>query len=733
MIKDFLLFAIFSLSFTEAFPQVAQDIPIGEWRTHLSYNNVIDVESTADFIFAATEMGILILDRSDNSLSSLNKLNGLTGTGITAIGYEESGNQLIVGYEDGNIDFVHGADVVNFSRLKDLTNLTGSKRINDITVNGQLVFFSTDFGVAIYDLLREEIRETWRDLGATGQTLSVNQTIFFGDSVAVATAKGVLTGNVGDNLLDFTKWRRYDQDDLSVEVSSVAFFNNDLYAVVPGKGVYKKGVSSFAIQDIFGDAVSLLRVSSLHLLAVTPDEILTLSVNGSLNTIDHPLIVSPQTIAEDAQGIVWIADGNNGLVSNLNGDFNSFVPNGPSSSRATRIRFTENKIFAVNGGYNTDRTPLGTAGVYDVFENGLWTSKATLATDLTDICSFESKLFLASYGKGVVMIDEAGNETLYDASNSTLRNANTSNPSIYITSLTAGSKLWASNYLADIGLHSFTSGEGWISHPMNFSQDSYILKTELDDSENAWSIIDTQLGGGILVRKMSGEEFYLTSSQTAGDLPSRNVRSIAKDRDGAIWVGTDAGVAYFFSAEENAVRPIFENRFLLKDEVITAIAIDGGNRKWIGTQRGVWLFNPTGDGLIHNFTAENSPLLSNQIIDIAIHKGTGEVFFSTEKGIISFRSGATEENKSTAVKIFPNPVTSEFTGTIGFSGVATDAIVKVTDVGGRLIAEVRSNGNTATWNGLDRNGKRLGTGVYLVFASLPDGRETIVGKLAVIE
>jgi hypothetical protein len=173
---------------------------------------------------------------------------------------------------------------------------------------------------------------------------------------------------------------------------------------------------------------------------------------------------------------------------------------------------------------------------------------------------------------------------------------------------------------------------------------------------------------------------------------------------------------------------------LLQDEKITAIEVDGGNRKWIGTERGVWLFNPTGESMVYNFTSENSPLLSNKIVDIEIDKITGEVFFATDKGIVSFRSDATNGNPTfDAVKIFPNPVTPDFSGNVGISGLTTDAIVKITDVSGKLVFETRAEGGTAVWGVRDYSGNRVSTGVYLVFASTADGSSRVVGKLAVIK
>ncbi len=191
---------------------------------------------------------------------------------------------------------------------------------------------------------------------------------------------------------------------------------------------------------------------------------------------------------------------------------------------------------------------------------------------------------------------------------------------------------------------------------------------------------------------------------------------------------------FIFSGSVNVIRPIFENRYLLQDEKITAIEVDGGNRKWIGTERGVWLFNSTGEELVYNFTSENSPLLSNNIVDIEIDKGTGEVFFATDKGIVSFRSDATVGNTSfDDVKIFPNPVTPDFRGSVGISGLITDAIVKITDVSGKLVWETRRKAVPLPGGYVIILVTLYSTGVYLMFASTEDGSSRIVGKLAVID
>jgi hypothetical protein len=217
-----------------------------------------------------------------------------------------------------------------------------------------------------------------------------------------------------------------------------------------------------------------------------------------------------------------------------------------------------------------------------------------------------------------------------------------------------------------------------------------------------------------------------------------SVLSLCADREGAMWVGTANGVAYFPNAgailqmPADAIRPIVDGRFLLRDEAVTAIAVDGGNRKWFGTRRGVWLYSPQGDVPIEHFTAATSAIPSDHIIDLDINHQSGEVFMATSLGLASYRAGATGPDPVTRVKVFPNPVPTGFSGTVGISGTPGDAVVKITDVAGKLVWQTRANGGTATWDLFDERGRRVPTGVYVVFTVSDDGEQREVAKLAVI-
>ena len=136
---------------------------------------------------------------------------------------------------------------------------------------------------------------------------------------------------------------------------------------------------------------------------------------------------------------------------------------------------------------------------------------------------------------------------------------------------------------------------------------------------------------------------------------------------------------------------------------------------------------------IHHFTEENSPLYSNQIVDIEINNETGEVFFGTDQGILSYKSTATGGGTvNTDVVVYPNPVKPGYNGIIAIKGLVSNADVKITDVSGTLIYATRAEGGQAIWSGKSFDGRKASTGVYLVFATDDEGNEKIVTKILFI-
>lgn len=718
------------------------DISLGSWRIHNSYYAVKNVSIGNGMTFGAADNGVMVFDIQDQSLQSFNKLNGLSSIGITATAFDAQRSQLLVAYADGNLDIINGNKVINFNRLKNSATITGSKRLNSISIRGNLAYIAADFGLVVFDLVKLEVKETWRDLGTSGEMIKIAQSTFLGDTIFLATEKGVIAGDLDDNLLDFAKWKRYNQGDFSGAVQSIITFNTRIYAAINNAGIYRyeNGVWTKA-SFLNGLNYRSLSSGTAYFYVSENTNLWRINTADQLSAIVSEKIEQPYIALEDSNEKLWIGDGVNGLVSNISGSFQSYIPNGPSAI-PTRLKYLTNQLIALQGGPSSSYQPLRNAGDINSFQDGMWGTTTTAPLDIVEVERMNQRTYRASYGYGVEVIESSGSTILYDESNSPLKNLNSPQRFVNISSIEpSDAGLWIANYGAATPLHVLKNDNTWESFSFSGTAPRYPTHLLVDDYESVWMVLNPSQGGGITVfNRADNKSVYLSDVVNVGGLPSKAVRSIAMDRNGYVWVGTDIGVAYFidpsraFTPGFNAIKPIYESRFLLRDDRVTAIAVDGGNRKWMGTERGVWLFAKDGEQLIYNFTAENSPLLSNVIRAIEIDPQSGEVFFATDKGLVSFRSDATEaESAFQSVKIFPNPVTPEFTGVIGISGLAMDATVKITDSSGKLVWQMQANGGTATWNRQYLSGRKVKTGIYLVFAATADGTESVVGKIAVVE
>ena len=242
-------------------------------------------------------------------------------------------------------------------------------------------------------------------------------------------------------------------------------------------------------------------------------------------------------------------------------------------------------------------------------------------------------------------------------------------------------------------------------------------------------------------------KFTAFTDQNGERIDGQFFYEIAEDKNGQLWLGTDRGPVVLTNPEKYMNGNFTCTRikiarndgtnladYLLNDEAIQTIAIDGANRKWFGTANsGVYLVSEDGQETIYHFTAENSPLPSDNIYDIAVHPETGEVFFATENGLASFRAEATEpQDDFSDVYVYPNPVRPDYDGYITVTGLQEHSLVKITDTAGNLIYQNFSTGGQLVWDGRTRDGGRLHSGIYLVFASVNDGKEGTVAKFTVV-
>ena len=740
-----------------------RDIPINTWRTHFNFRDARALTLADQKVYCASSVGLFYFDREDNSLNKLSKIDGLNGGEISTLAYNNTSKTLVIGYQDGGIDLLVDNQITTVNTIKE-SNMLGSKTINQVTFYQGFAYLATGIGIVVLDLEKSEIKEAYIQIGMQGNKLAVSGVSLWRDSLFLSTPEGIIAGSLDPqiNLHDFTNWRRFNLDIDGLPQSSyvgIAALGNSLVTGSDSNILFEYKESRWHQSPILLEE-SIIAINSTQdkVIITLSDQLIILSPSSETTIIQEALMPRPQQALLDQSESLWVADATNGLVGDFDGGFQSIFPSGPFSDDFWSFTSGPNgSMVAVSGGFNSNARPFESILGFYQFAQGEWINfnssnlrQTELSPEMQDLVDVsynltDQKYYFGSFGDGFVQ---------WDGTNFNIINENTpgsplvnSNPPGRFTRVSAtqvdpDGAVWVTNYGSSTPLHRYQPAEdSWQSFSFGLAVAQYPLDLLIATNNDKWLSIDPGQGGGILlINQDNSVQKYLTNANGSGGLPNRNVTAIKEDRDQSIWVGTEKGIGIFpfatdiLSQEQvDATIPNIEGRPLLKDENINCIEVDGGNRKWVGTENGVWLFTEDGDSVVYNFTVDNSPLPSNNIVAIHILQESGEVFFASSNGLVSFRSGATEATEvHQSVKIFPNPVTRDFSGDVGISGLARDAIIKITDVSGKLVTETKAQGGTAVWNVADYQGRRVASGVYLIFSSSSDGDQTFVGKVAVV-
>ncbi len=725
---------------------------IGVWQSHISYQSGQSVAVAGNVVYAATQNGFFYYDKTTNETTTLGKTSGLSDVGISRLLYITDQKRLLIAYRNGNLDFLNLTDtgepgaVANVNTIVSASTLPVLRSINHLNRIGNNAYLSTDFGLVVLDLLKNEIRDTYFSQRADGSPLPIYQTAVTSDSLYALTAplRQTDTGRrlravrfaSTVNIADPANWRTLAEP--SPQTESITINQGRLSATVNGQGVFERQAGRWTLTQPLTNSIIRQFPATTGLILAT-NQVVSLPGSGSFT---GSLLADPRDVIADGNA-VWVADAKNGLLIGNAGTFQRIAPEGPSRDRFSGLYAFPQTLVALPAG-PLDATQLSTGQppveVLSV-PNGRWTSTVisgvTRGFNSAAYLPTEQRLYLGSFGNGL------WNQTEGQAPQAVTLPA-TISP--FISSLATDNvgNLWLTTGRAtsqQATLH-VRRPDGQFQSFSGVTQTN-IVQIVPDDNGFLW--LRPDLGGGLLVvDPQTNRSRFLSTGSGQGSLLTNTVRALVKDRTGAIWVGTDLGPTVFdnpagaFDPIIDAQPPLLNRRRLLANELITAIAVDGGNRKWIGTRSGLYHVAPDGSQLLDTFTADNSPLPNNTIQALAIEPATGTIFIQTgtpdqPNGLISYRGPATEPVETLSnLTIFPNPVRPDFTGTVGVNGLTDNATVKILDAGGQLVYETRSQGGTATWNLLDYKGRMAQTGIYLIVVVTSDGVEGLAGKLAVV-
>lgn len=752
------------------FNSVQSQTAVGHWRDCLDYSWTNHVTYAGDCIFAAARGGIFCYDFEDNTLTRLCKGKGLNDVGIATMNYDPVTKCLVVAYNNSNVDLIIDGQTYNLSDIK-RSEISGDKSIYHVRFANRRAYLTTGFGVVVVNLDRQEIKETWY-LGAGGSYTAVYDIAFMTDSLYAATGEGLK--RLSRDETHPTVSDRWDVDhrlddmtlfELAVVGSHLLVAAN---SYMPGvDNLYTKTDTGFVL--IYSDELHSLHVGGGYLAVSTATSVRSydtaMNYLGEVSNYYWGGLV-PNDAVYGSDGTLWVAHQWEGIIGlHPDGTEEYHAPDGPSSGDNTyRLVPFNYRMMLCPGGHssiyaNTYLSPnLFTAvgrqwSLLDK-SNGALDGMA----DLLDVAvnpRDTNELVAALWGYGLASIRDNQVQAFYNTSTTggalvPFTSGSYSRLNTGAVSFDRKGDLWVLNSHSTHALAVRRTDGSWES----FSTQAMVSTPEVDklvcDSITGYKWF---CGRSNIIYVHDGSSHMAKVNPNNGSkLSTDAVTALVQDQNGNIWIGTNKGIKVIYDgykAFQNGgngeVSPVtcanitITNgefaEYLMAYESITAIAVDGANRKWVGTANGgLYLISANGLEQLEHFTTVNSPLFSDKIIAIGINERTGEVYIGTDRGLQVYRGTATYAESFPLDKVyaFPNPVRPDYDGPIAIKGFTRNGIVHITDAAGHTVYSTTANGGQAIWNGRTQSGERVASGVYYVFASDAQGDNRSVAKILII-
>ena len=734
------------------------------WTGHFSYNDIKDVSEGDSKIFVGAQNACFKKDLATNQTVKITTVDGLSGYNITQVFQSKNFNKTIVGYENGLIIVINDKDGSMFNVVDILNKASvpqNAKRINHFMEYKGKLYIATGYGISVLDIATTEFGDTFY-IGPGGSNIAIMQTTVYNNEIyAVANSYGILKANVDNpNLIDFNQWTVFSGGSW-VFVESIGsklvaqYGNGQIYSFVTGGSLQV----STSLAELANDARfsgGNLIVTLSNSVVVFNDQLTSLAtINaatlGVYNFKCATKIATKIYIGTLQDGVQVVDLSNTGSAQNI-------TPDGPTRNRVFRLKSFSKGFWAVYGDYSTGYNPypLDSYGVSKFTDDMGWKhipyqnlfNAKSIAGVLVNPKN-ENEVFLSSYYSGLIQVVNDVPSKIYNTSNSSLVTIPGQVPDdlrVAQPSFDKNGNMWMATSLTNSPLHQFKASQQWAGYNLNcivsLDINSY-NGVEIDKNGTKW--IASNHSGVVGYNEAKNKCIVLSTTQSQGGLPSEDVRVAVVDNKNKLWIGTSNGVRVVQNVDSfltqnqltsNAII-ILENgtaEELFFDQFISDIVVDGANNKWIATAgAGVFYISTDGQKTYKVFTKENSPLPNNTVLDIDINQTTGEVFFVTEGGVVSYNGVATKGKENfDNVMVYPNPVRPEYNGNVMVTGLMDKANVKITDIEGNLVYEATSEGGTVEWDTKVFGKNKVASGVYVIFLAAEDGTETEVKKVMIV-
>ena len=775
-----LLYLIPLLNFSQDFSQL--------WEGHFSYLNIIDVSQGDDKLYVAAENAVFTYDLSTNEIETISTINGLSGESISSIHYSSVYGLLLIGYENGLIDIVSNSNneiLTVIDILEKPTIPPTNKKIKHFNEFNDSVYISTDYGISVYNLNNLEFGDTYF-IGNSGSQIVVNETSIFGDFIYAACQdnngfKKAIHAN--DNLIDFQQW----QTAVSGSFINTQTLDGKLYVIGSNNKIYE--VIDDSLNELF-----TYNLAPLDFKVVNNN--LTVATRSNVFIYDNDFnLLSEIALSEEfdtnytsaimgSENEMYIGTKDFGILkTTINNElmFEEIHPQGPLLNNSFSVEAFGGDLWLTFGDYTIsyNPSPVRSRGISHLNENEWFNipyDSVFGAKNLNKISinpNNQNQVFISSFGNGILEINDNQPTILHDNTNSGLESLILPNNPNFTSIRVSGSNfddngvLWSATCLVENVLKSYNpSTNQWQSYSFSSLNENPFGTlgygdVVIDNNGNKWiagysyGVVGVKTNGGsAIIKNIIGEE-------GEGNLPTNYISTLQVDNSNQLWIGTSNGLRVVYNTESifSEEEPRAEEIIILDDGIpkellfqqhISDIEVDGSNNKWIGTiSAGLFYFSENGQETIFHFTKDNSPLPSNNIVDVSIDDSSGKVYIATDNGLVAFKAGGSKPKTDLEnAFVYPNPVRPTFNITqerVKIKDISENVNIKITDIEGNLVAEAQSNtnlryngynleidGGTAFWNGKNLANNIVASGVYLVLLSDLDTLDTKVLKLMIV-
>lgn len=743
---------------------------IGDWKSYLAYSDITQIVPTGQQVFVLSSNDLFSYDVTDESITEYNKVINLSDTYITHIAYCKSLKTLVVVYRDSNIDLIDAKG--NITNVSDLyrKSTTDDKTINEVQVYGNNAYLSTAFGVVVLNIKNAEISSTYKFNESVRSIAALNGKIY------ASTSQRLYVGDTKNNLLDKSQWTTVEHSWFKMMI------------VFDGKLCFSDGQDVYLITN--DDCSAFTKINSLPGTHIVTDDNLMIVFNNTnaeiLTTITEKeyLTLSGKTSAlvfDKTNKCFWqsLGDGSLSAATNNEGTLvitrSNIKPESPKYNNFGFMKFYKGQLYTCGkGNYPVELQRPATVQVlkdnndWHIYQDNIDTITGYTFVDAISLDidpNNDSRVIVGGRTGMYEYLDGNLIKTYTCADGSPLQCASTvggDNRDYVIVPgviFDKNSNLWCFNSIASsVNLLRLNKDYTWTN----------LYKPELDfkkgrSLENVSNMFFDSRGLLWIGNQYWNNPYLFCYDIVNDDLKVYSVfknedgttvdvgaiNAIAEDKDGSIWIGTNAGPLMLTQSEFDAINPVFTQikvprsdgsglaDYLLGGVPISTILIDGGNRKWFGSQgNGLYLIDSDNITQKEHLTLVNSPLLSNEIESLAINGETGELFIGTDCGLCSYMTDSTNPSEGLdddKIWAYPNPVVSDYNGLITVVGLTDKAQIKIVNPNGYVVAEGISNGGTFTWDALDKKGRRVASGVYIVMVATADGKTGAACKIAVIK